>query len=148
MTGIVQKIHAARGTVVRKEQPLASLDARELELDIRQGKDEMELRCAELQRAEALAGEDPQCRRPRRAPGQSRGGDAPSYSCRSRRNHETVVCRCVNGSRYGSRRVTRVPPPTVLSISTLPPCSSTTLFTIASPSPTPPQAADRARSTR
>ena len=55
MTGIVQKIHAARGTVVRKEQPLASLDARELELDIRQGKDEMELRRAELQRAEALA---------------------------------------------------------------------------------------------
>lgn len=55
MTGIVERIHVDRGSVVAKDQPLASLDARDLELDIREGKEEMELRQAELQRAEALA---------------------------------------------------------------------------------------------
>jgi membrane fusion protein (multidrug efflux system) len=55
MTGIIVGIHVERGAVVAKSQPLASLDARDLDLDIRESKEEMELRQAELARARALA---------------------------------------------------------------------------------------------
>jgi membrane fusion protein, multidrug efflux system len=55
MTGIVVGIHVERGAVVAKNQPLASLDARELDLIIRENKEEMELRRAEWNRARALA---------------------------------------------------------------------------------------------
>ena len=54
MTGIVETIHVERGTSVAKGQPLASLDANELDLTIREGKAEMDLRQAELKRAQAL----------------------------------------------------------------------------------------------
>lgn len=55
MTGIVESIHVDRGGVVAKNQRLATLDPRELDLNVREGKEEVELRRAELQRAEALA---------------------------------------------------------------------------------------------
>jgi membrane fusion protein (multidrug efflux system) len=55
MTGIVVGIHVERGAVVAKNQPLAPLDARELDLIIRENKEEMELRRAEWNRARALA---------------------------------------------------------------------------------------------
>jgi membrane fusion protein (multidrug efflux system) len=55
MTGIIVGIHAERGARVAKNQALASLDARELELNIRELRKEMELRRAELERAKALA---------------------------------------------------------------------------------------------
>lgn len=54
MTGIVEVIHVDRGAMVTKGQPLASLDADELDFTIREGKAEMELRRAELTRAQAL----------------------------------------------------------------------------------------------
>jgi membrane fusion protein (multidrug efflux system) len=57
MTGIIEQIHVDRGSVVAKSQPLASLDPRELDLNIRESKEEMDLRKAELDRAEALAAE-------------------------------------------------------------------------------------------
>ena len=55
MTGIITTIHVERGVAVAKNQPLASLDARELELNIREAREEMELRRAEWERAKALA---------------------------------------------------------------------------------------------
>jgi membrane fusion protein (multidrug efflux system) len=55
MTGIVVAIHVERGAAVAKGQPLASLDARDLDLDIREAKEEMELRQLELERARALS---------------------------------------------------------------------------------------------
>ena len=55
MTGIIVTIHVDRGAVVAKGQPLASLDARDLDLDIREAREEMELRQAELERARALS---------------------------------------------------------------------------------------------
>ncbi|MBC8646144.1 MAG: efflux RND transporter periplasmic adaptor subunit [Thermoanaerobaculia bacterium] len=55
MTGIIVTIHVERGVAVAKNQPLASLDARELELNIREARKEMELRRAEWERAKALA---------------------------------------------------------------------------------------------
>lgn len=55
MTGIIVTIHVERGVAVAKNQPLASLDARELELNIREAREEMELRRAEWERAKALA---------------------------------------------------------------------------------------------
>lgn len=54
MTGIVKTIHVDRGASVAKGQALASLDANELDLTIREGKAEMDLRQAELKRAQAL----------------------------------------------------------------------------------------------
>jgi RND family efflux transporter MFP subunit len=55
MTGIIERIHVDRGSVVTRNQPLASLDARELDLNIRESKEEVDLRKAELDRAEALS---------------------------------------------------------------------------------------------
>ena len=53
--GIVDAILVERGTVVKKGQPLANLDSREADADVRQTKEEMELRKAELVRAQALS---------------------------------------------------------------------------------------------
>ncbi len=55
ITGIVERIAVDRGTVVRKGQPLANLDSREADADVRQTKEEMELRKAEFDRAQALS---------------------------------------------------------------------------------------------
>lgn len=55
LTGIVEKIHVDRGARVSRGQALASLDAKDLELEVRESKEEMELRRLELERAESLA---------------------------------------------------------------------------------------------
>ena len=55
MTGIIVGLHVERGAAVAKNQPLASLDARELELNVRESKEEMTLRRAEWERARTLA---------------------------------------------------------------------------------------------
>jgi membrane fusion protein (multidrug efflux system) len=55
ITGIVDTITVERGTVVRKGQPLANLDSREADADVRQTKEDMELRKAEYDRARALS---------------------------------------------------------------------------------------------
>ncbi len=54
-TGVIETIHVDRGSVVAKGQPLASLDPRELDLEVRESKEEMELRKAEFERAQALS---------------------------------------------------------------------------------------------
>ncbi len=55
LTGIVQAIHVDRGSVVAKGQALASLDPTEFDLDLRESREEMELRRAEFERARALS---------------------------------------------------------------------------------------------
>jgi membrane fusion protein, multidrug efflux system len=55
LTGIVQTIHVDRGSAVGKGQPLASLDPTEFDLDLRESREEMELRRAEYDRAKALS---------------------------------------------------------------------------------------------
>jgi len=55
ITGIVDSIAVDRGAVVRQGQPLATLDPRELDADVREAKEDMELRKAEFQRSESLA---------------------------------------------------------------------------------------------
>lgn len=55
ITGIVDEILAERGTAVVKDQPLARLDAREIEAELTEAKEEMELRRAEYERAKSLS---------------------------------------------------------------------------------------------
>ncbi|MGH9367539.1 MAG: efflux RND transporter periplasmic adaptor subunit [Thermoanaerobaculia bacterium] len=55
ITGIVEEILAERGAVVARDQPLARLDARELDAEAREAKEEMELRLAEYERAKSLS---------------------------------------------------------------------------------------------
>jgi membrane fusion protein (multidrug efflux system) len=55
ITGVVDEILADRGAVVAKDQPLAKLDARELEAEVREAKEEMELRRIEYERAKSLS---------------------------------------------------------------------------------------------
>ena len=52
--GIIQTIFVNRGSVVAKDQPLALLDPRELDQEVRQTKEEMELKKIEYERAQAL----------------------------------------------------------------------------------------------
>ena len=54
ITGIVDSIAVDRGAFVKQGQPLATLDSRELEADVREAKEDMELKKAEFQRAESL----------------------------------------------------------------------------------------------
>lgn len=54
ITGIVLTIRVDRGAVVVKDQALAELDARDLVEELRESKEEMELRRAEYERARAL----------------------------------------------------------------------------------------------
>ena len=54
ITGIVDEILVERGSVVTKGQPLAQLDPRELDAEVRQAKEEMELARTEYERAQAL----------------------------------------------------------------------------------------------
>jgi membrane fusion protein (multidrug efflux system) len=55
ITGIVDEILAERGAVVAKDQPLARLDARELEAEVKEAREEMELRLALYERAKSLS---------------------------------------------------------------------------------------------
>lgn len=55
LTGIVQTIHVDRGRIVGKGQPLASLDPTEFDLDVRESREEMTLKRAEYDRAQALS---------------------------------------------------------------------------------------------
>jgi RND family efflux transporter MFP subunit len=55
ITGIVETIAVDRGTVVVPGQTLATLDTRALDADVREAKEDMDLRKAEYDRAEALA---------------------------------------------------------------------------------------------
>jgi membrane fusion protein (multidrug efflux system) len=55
ITGVVDEILADRGAVVAKDQPLAKLDARELEAEVREAKEEMELRRIEYDRGKSLS---------------------------------------------------------------------------------------------
>jgi membrane fusion protein (multidrug efflux system) len=55
ITGIVETIVVDRGTAVVQGQTLATLDTRALDADVREAKEDMDLRKAEYDRAEALA---------------------------------------------------------------------------------------------
>jgi RND family efflux transporter MFP subunit len=54
LTGIVETIAVDRGAAVSQGQALATLDTRELDADVREAKEEMELRKAEFERSKAL----------------------------------------------------------------------------------------------
>lgn len=54
ITGIVETITVDRGTVVTQGQTLATLDPRALEADVREAKEDMDLKKAEFDRAKAL----------------------------------------------------------------------------------------------
>jgi RND family efflux transporter MFP subunit len=54
ITGIVESISVDRGTTVSQGQALALLDASALEADVREAKEDMDLRKAEYDRAKAL----------------------------------------------------------------------------------------------
>ena len=54
ITGIVQTIEVDRGTVVAKGQTMATLDPREADAEVRQSKEDMELKRLEFERAQAL----------------------------------------------------------------------------------------------
>jgi len=55
ITGIVEKVDVDRGNVVKKGQPLCTLDSREADADVRQTKEDMELKRAQYERAVSLA---------------------------------------------------------------------------------------------
>ncbi len=55
ITGIVESIAVDRGTAVAQGQTLATLDTGALDADVREAKEEMDLRKAEYERAESLA---------------------------------------------------------------------------------------------
>src|SRR5262245_55513376 len=54
ITGIVESITVDRGTVVTQGQTLATLDSSALEADVREAKEDMDLRKAEYDRAKSL----------------------------------------------------------------------------------------------
>ncbi len=55
ITGIVETVSVDRGTAVVQGQTLATLDTRALDADVREAKEDMDLRKTEYDRAEALA---------------------------------------------------------------------------------------------
>ena len=55
ITGIVQRILVDRGSAVKRDQPLAELDPRALDQDVRETREDMELKRAEFERARALS---------------------------------------------------------------------------------------------
>ena len=55
MSGVVETITVDRGSAVRQGQPLATLDARESDANVREAKEDMELKKAEYDRARTLA---------------------------------------------------------------------------------------------
>ncbi|MEP7132466.1 MAG: efflux RND transporter periplasmic adaptor subunit [Acidobacteriota bacterium] len=56
ITGIIETISVDRGSPVVKGQPLATLDQREAVSEVRQAKEDMELRRAEFERQKTLSG--------------------------------------------------------------------------------------------
>ena len=54
ITGVIEKIHVERGSVVKKGEPLATLELAEFDQSVKQAKEEMGLAKADLDRAEAL----------------------------------------------------------------------------------------------
>lgn len=54
ITGIISTIVVDRGSVVRKGQPLAQLDSREADADVRQTREDMELKKTQFERAQSL----------------------------------------------------------------------------------------------
>lgn len=54
ITGVVEKIEVERGNVVAKGEPLATLELKEFDQDVRQAKEQMGLSKAQLDRAESL----------------------------------------------------------------------------------------------
>jgi RND family efflux transporter MFP subunit len=54
ITGVVATVHVERGSVVKKGDPLATLELEEFDQDVKQAKETMELRKVELKRAEQL----------------------------------------------------------------------------------------------
>jgi membrane fusion protein (multidrug efflux system) len=54
ITGIVDQVLVDRGSVVKKGQPLANLDSREADADVRQTKEDMELKKTQFDRAQSL----------------------------------------------------------------------------------------------
>jgi RND family efflux transporter MFP subunit len=55
MSGVIETIAVDRGAVVSQGQALATLDPRELDADVRETKEDMELKKAEYDRAQTLA---------------------------------------------------------------------------------------------
>ncbi len=55
ITGVIEKINVDRGTVVKRGQSLATLELQEFEQSVREAREEMQLRKAELERAKALS---------------------------------------------------------------------------------------------
>ncbi len=55
ITGVIETIAVERGSAVAKGQALATLDPRSADADVRQAKEDMELRRAEYDRAKALS---------------------------------------------------------------------------------------------
>lgn len=55
ISGIIESVAVERGAVVSQGQPLAMLDAREAEAEVREAHEEMQLKRAEYERAQSLA---------------------------------------------------------------------------------------------
>ena len=55
ITGVIEKINVDRGTFVKKGQSLATLELQEFEQSVREAREELQLRKAELERAKALS---------------------------------------------------------------------------------------------
>jgi membrane fusion protein (multidrug efflux system) len=55
MTGVIETVAVDRGAAVKQGQVLATLDPRELDADVREAREEMDLRKAEFGRAESLS---------------------------------------------------------------------------------------------
>jgi membrane fusion protein, multidrug efflux system len=55
ITGVVDKIHVERGSIVTKGQPLCTLELAEFDQEVKLAKEEMDLRKADLERSLALS---------------------------------------------------------------------------------------------
>lgn len=55
ITGVIERIHVERGAVVTRGQPLATLELREFDQDVRQAREDMELKKVVLERARSLS---------------------------------------------------------------------------------------------
>ncbi len=55
ITGVIETVHVERGSAVVKGEPLATLELKEFDQDVRQAREQMGLAKAELDRSEALS---------------------------------------------------------------------------------------------
>src|SRR2546430_417770 len=55
ITGVIEKINVDRGTVVKRGQSLATLELQEFEQSVREAREDLQLKKAELERAKALS---------------------------------------------------------------------------------------------